>query len=237
MRSNSFPERRSSSLSELTSPLHRCQLTFIDPSCRITPVQDLSGVPTTARKSNLDCRAEFLIDGLEHAGNLTKTAIIDQLPTEVQRVADSVEIKPTIHDSVRMTILRDQLYEYRPYKCETKPMTLTRLIESCQLMAGGEMAVDNMVTRNTYFSLPIRRAHRTLSFETTLDQVVWRKPSSSKNYNLANPEALQAEVPSIAPLAFDASLFGNAEDIPLNYRKYSVILRAPSLPIHNPLRS
>lgn len=186
-------------------------------------MKDLSGVPTAARKSNLNCSTEFLIDGLEHAGHLTKTAIIDQLPTEVRRVAESVKISPTIHDSVRMTILRDQLYEYRPYKTEAKPMTLTRLIEACQLMAGGEMAVDNMVTRNTYFSLPIRRAHRTLSFETVLDQVVWRKPSSSENYNLANPESLRAEVPSIVPLSFDASLFGNVEDIPLNYREYSAI--------------
>lgn len=183
------------------------------------PKIDLSGVPKAFRKSNLNCRTEFLIEGLEHAGSLTRTAIVDHLPEDVQKTMEATTITPAVHDLVKTTILRDQLYEYRPFKCETTPMTLPRLIECCERVAGGAVALGNMVTKNTYFSLPVRKNDRTLSFETKLDHVVWRKPSSSENYTLATPEAMQAEVPSIAPLDFSASLFTNNEDIPLNYRE------------------
>lgn len=146
--------------------------------------------------------------------------IIDHLPEEVEKVAETAKISPDVHDVIRTTILRDELYEYRPYKAPAKPMVLSRLIDQCQRLAGQTSStVDNMVTRNTYFSLPFRRSSRVLSMETTLDNVVWRKPSSSENHSLATSESLQAEVPSIAPLTFDASLFANVQDIRLNYRE------------------
>lgn len=175
--------------------------------------------PIGTRKSNLNCKSEFLIEGLDHAGCLTKTAIINHLPAEVQKVADAVQIPSSAHDAVRMTILRDQLYEYRPYKCDPQPMTLSRLLESCERLAGGIASLENIATRNTYFSVPIRRSDRTLSFETTIDHVIWRRPSSSENISLVKREMSQVAVPSISPLAFDASLFANVEDIPLNYRE------------------
>lgn len=181
---------------------------------------DLSGVPTAFRKSNLNCRSEFLIEGLEHAGSLTRTAIVDQLPADVQSAVETAKIPASVHDSVKTTVLRDQLYEYRPFKCDPTPMTLPRLIESCQRLAGGVVSLGNMVTKNTYFSLPVRKNGRTLSFEAQLDHVVWRKPSASQNYSLASHEAMQTQVPSIAPLDFSASLFANNEDIALNYREY-----------------
>lgn len=185
-----------------------------------TPV-DLSGVPNTPRKSNLNCRTEFLIEGLDHAGSLTRTALIDHLPEQIEKVAESVNIPQSVHDGVRTTILRDELFEYRPFKHEHKPMLLSRLLESCEYLMGGSGSIDMKTTRNSYFSLPVHKEHRTLSFETTQDQVVWRKPSSSdKKIDLAGKDS-DTPVPSIAPIAFDASLFKNTEDIQLNYRKCS----------------
>lgn len=183
------------------------------------PKIDLSGVPQTFRKSNLKCQSEFLIEGLAHAGNLTKTAVIDHLPAEVQRSVENVEIAQATHEVVRRTILRDHLFEYRPFKVDSIPMTLPRLIECCERMVGGAVSLGNKVTKNTYFSVPVRKNGQTLSFEAKLDHVVWRTPSASENYNLATPEAMQKEVPSIAPLDFSASLFANNEDIALNYRE------------------
>lgn len=188
---------------------------------REVPKIDLSGVPKTFRKSNLNCRSEFLIEGLEHAGSLTKTAIIDHMPAEVQATVVNADIAGSAHEMVRRTILRDQLYEYRPFKAESTPMILPRLIECCDRVAGGPASLANKVTRNTYFSVPVRKNNRTLSLETKLDHVVWRKPSASENYNLATPELMQTPVPNIAPLDYSASLFDNHKDIQLNYRKFS----------------
>lgn len=194
-----------------------CSFSFIP--CSETPKVDLSGVPNAPRKSNLNCQTEFLIEGLEHAGHLTKTAIIDHLPEQMEKAMENVIVPDAVHEGVRTTILRDQLFEYRPFKTDHKPMVLTRLIDSCDQLIGGTAALEMKTTRNSYFSLPVQKEHRTLSFETTLDHVVWRKPSSSEKYNLAGPEDLATPVLSIAPIAFDASLFKNTEDIQLNYRK------------------
>lgn len=191
------------------------------------PQIDLSGVPKEPRKSNLNCRSEFLIDGLEHAGSLTRSAIIDHLPSSVQDVVVNAKIPSSVHDVMRRTILRDQLYEYRPFKQPTTPMTLPRLIESCDRVAGGAAALGNKVTRDTYFSVPVRKNDRVVSLETKLDHVIWRKPSSSENYNLATPELLQTEIPSIAPLDYSASLFANTEDIQLKYREWRFTLSSP----------
>ena len=174
--------------------------------------------PVGQRKSNLNTRSEFLIEGLNHAANLTKSAIIDHLPAEVQKVASTVKVSPVVHDVLKKTILRDHIYEYRPFKAETKPMTLHQIIESCERVFGGASA--NKVTKNTYFSCPVKKEGQTMSLETTVDHVVWKKPSASENYSLATPELLQKEIPSIAPLKFDASLFANKGDISLNYREY-----------------
>lgn len=185
----------------------------------VPKIDRLSGVPTAPRKSNLNCRTEFLIEGLEHAGNLTKSTIIDHLPTQVVEKT-TAKIPTSVHDTIRTTILRDKLFEYRPFKVDPCPMVLSRLLESCERLVGASAALGNKVTKNTYFSVPVKKNGTTVSLETTLDHVVWRKQSPSANNSLvATFEEMQREVPTIAPLDFSASLFANNEDIPVHYRK------------------
>lgn len=139
------------------------------------------------------------------------------MPQNIRNLIETISIPRPIHDAVQQTILRDQLFEFRPFKCPPSPMLLPRLVSACDQVAGTKAALNKRVTENAYFAVPVKKNGKIVRLETTINHLVLS--SQSTKLGKGSPQAEMPQVAYIHPLAFDASLYQNTHEMELIYRK------------------